>query len=92
VVGRLGERERIRKARVHPAFYAAFENVGPTGKRLLLALDVSGSMTDGRRRFRHGDAAADRRLRPRHALSPRPEQTTGERRRAAAAQVPAAAP
>ncbi len=27
------------------AFYAAFENVEPTGKRLLLALDVSGSMT-----------------------------------------------
>jgi 60 kDa SS-A/Ro ribonucleoprotein len=29
------------------AFYAAFENVEPTGKRLLLALDVSGSMTWG---------------------------------------------
>jgi len=29
------------------AFYAAFENVEPTGKRLLLALDVSGSMTVG---------------------------------------------
>ncbi len=29
------------------AFYAAFENVEPTGKRLLLALDVSGSMTCG---------------------------------------------
>jgi 60 kDa SS-A/Ro ribonucleoprotein len=28
-------------------FYAAFENVEPTGKRLLLALDVSGSMTWG---------------------------------------------
>jgi 60 kDa SS-A/Ro ribonucleoprotein len=27
------------------AFYTAFENVEPTGKRLLLALDVSGSMT-----------------------------------------------
>lgn len=27
------------------AFYAAFANVVPTGKRLLLALDVSGSMT-----------------------------------------------
>jgi 60 kDa SS-A/Ro ribonucleoprotein len=29
------------------AFYAAFANVEPTGKRLLLALDVSGSMTHG---------------------------------------------
>ena len=29
------------------AFYAAFGNVEPTGKRLLLALDVSGSMTGG---------------------------------------------
>lgn len=29
------------------AFYAAFENAEPTGKRLLLALDVSGSMTGG---------------------------------------------
>ncbi len=29
------------------AFYAAFENVEPTGRRLLLALDVSGSMTCG---------------------------------------------
>jgi len=29
------------------AFYTAFENVEPTGKRLLLALDVSGSMTFG---------------------------------------------
>jgi 60 kDa SS-A/Ro ribonucleoprotein len=28
-------------------FYTAFENVKPTGKRLLLALDVSGSMTAG---------------------------------------------
>jgi 60 kDa SS-A/Ro ribonucleoprotein len=28
-------------------FYTAFENVEPTGKRLLLALDVSGSMTFG---------------------------------------------
>jgi len=27
------------------AFYASFENVEPTGKRVLLALDVSGSMT-----------------------------------------------
>ncbi|HET6866377.1 MAG TPA: TROVE domain-containing protein [Solirubrobacteraceae bacterium] len=81
VAARLGDRERIGKARVHPiailaalrtygagrgargrgewnpvrevvdaldaAFYAAFENVEPTGKRLLLALDVSGSMTWG---------------------------------------------
>jgi 60 kDa SS-A/Ro ribonucleoprotein len=29
------------------AFYTAFENVEPTGKRLLLALDVSGSMMGG---------------------------------------------
>ena len=29
------------------AFYTAFENVEPTSKRLLLALDVSGSMTCG---------------------------------------------
>ena len=29
------------------AFYTAFGNVEPTGKRLLLALDVSGSMTGG---------------------------------------------
>jgi 60 kDa SS-A/Ro ribonucleoprotein len=29
------------------AFYTAFENVEPAGKRLLLALDVSGSMTGG---------------------------------------------
>jgi 60 kDa SS-A/Ro ribonucleoprotein len=29
------------------AFYAAFGNVEPTGKRLLLALDVSASMTSG---------------------------------------------
>jgi 60 kDa SS-A/Ro ribonucleoprotein len=81
VVTQLGDRERIRKARVHPiavlaalrtydagqgargrgvwnpvreivdaldaAFYAAFENVESTGKRLLLALDVSGSMVGG---------------------------------------------
>jgi 60 kDa SS-A/Ro ribonucleoprotein len=80
-VAQLGDRERIRRARVHPiallaalrtyasgrgvrgrqswtpvapivdaldaAFYTAFENVEPTGKRLLLALDVSGSMTCG---------------------------------------------
>ena len=29
------------------SFYTAFENVEPTGKRLLLALDVSGSMVGG---------------------------------------------
>ncbi len=29
------------------AFYTAFENVEPTGKRLLIALDVSGSMVGG---------------------------------------------
>lgn len=29
------------------AFYLAFENVEPTGKRLMLALDVSGSMSTG---------------------------------------------
>jgi 60 kDa SS-A/Ro ribonucleoprotein len=29
------------------AFYTAFDNVEPTGKRLILALDVSGSMTYG---------------------------------------------
>lgn len=80
-VARLGDAERIRKARIHPiallaalrtygagrgvrgrgewapvrevvdaldaAFYAAFENVEPTGKRVLLALDVSGSMMGG---------------------------------------------
>jgi 60 kDa SS-A/Ro ribonucleoprotein len=81
VVERLGDAERIRRARVHPiavlaalrtyasghgargrnewrpvrrivdaldgAFYASFGNVEPAGKRLLLALDVSGSMTSG---------------------------------------------
>ncbi len=81
VLARLGDVERIRKARLHPlsllialkvyasgrgdkgsltwqpvpqivdalnaAFYTAFENVEPTGKRLLLALDVSGSMANG---------------------------------------------
>jgi 60 kDa SS-A/Ro ribonucleoprotein len=78
----LGDKERLRKARVHPlavlaalkvyaqghgerskatwqpvpavvdaldaAFYAAFGNVAPTGKRIRLALDVSSSM-DGAR-------------------------------------------
>lgn len=78
VIGRLGDREALRKARVHPfsillalatyrnghgdkgslrwdpvpaiidaldrAFYASFENVEPTGKRVMIALDVSGSM------------------------------------------------
>jgi 60 kDa SS-A/Ro ribonucleoprotein len=81
VVARLGDRERTRKARVHPiallsalrtyqsgrgargqntwnpvrevvdaldaGFYVAFGNVEPARKRLLLALDVSGSMTSG---------------------------------------------
>jgi hypothetical protein len=80
-VAQLSDRERIRKARVHPiallaalrtygagrggrgrgewnparevvdaldaAFYTAFENVEPTGERLLLALDVSASMMAG---------------------------------------------
>ncbi|MDP2727232.1 MAG: TROVE domain-containing protein [Dehalococcoidia bacterium] len=78
IVERLGDRDFIRKARIHPlgvlvamntyktghgirgsgtwdvnrnvvdaldeAFYLAFENVQPSGKRMLLALDVSGSM------------------------------------------------
>jgi 60 kDa SS-A/Ro ribonucleoprotein len=81
VVAQLADRERIRKARIHPigllaalrtygagrgargrgewspvrevmdaldaAFYTAFEDIEPTGRRLLLALDVSGSMTCG---------------------------------------------
>ena len=33
--------------RLDAAFYAAFSNVTPTGKRLMLALDVSGSMASG---------------------------------------------
>ncbi len=79
VVARLGDKDYIKKSRVHPlavlvamkiyaqghgekgkltwtpvrqvvdaldaAFYLAFGNVEPTGKRLQLALDVSGSMT-----------------------------------------------
>jgi 60 kDa SS-A/Ro ribonucleoprotein len=78
VVARLGDRDAIRRARVHPlavlaalktyaqgrgmkgqgawtpvsqvvdaldgAFYLAFENATPTHKRIMLALDVSGSM------------------------------------------------
>ena len=78
VVARLGDRNALRKARVHPlqvlaalktyaqgrgmkgsgkwapvaqvvdaldgAFYLAFENAPSTGKRVMLALDVSGSM------------------------------------------------
>ena len=78
VVARLGDRDAIRRARVHPlallvalrtyaqgagvrgdgrwtpvaqivdaldgAFYLAFENAPSTGKRVMLALDVSGSM------------------------------------------------
>lgn len=81
VVARLGEGERLKRARVHPlqvltamavyrtghgvlgklawhpspavvdaldrAFYAAFANVVPSGKRLLIGLDVSGSMGMG---------------------------------------------
>ncbi len=81
VTERLGDTERLLRARVHPiavlaalrtyasgrgvrgrgewepvrevvdaldaAFYAAFGGVESTGKRLLLALDVSGSMTSG---------------------------------------------
>jgi 60 kDa SS-A/Ro ribonucleoprotein len=81
VVARLGDAERIRRARVHPiavlaalrtyasgrgirgrgewhpareivdaldaAFYAAFGNVEPAGTRVLLAVDVSGSMGGG---------------------------------------------
>jgi len=42
------------------AFYTAFGNVEPTGKRLLLALDVSGSMT-------YGDIAGIPGLTPRDA-------------------------
>jgi 60 kDa SS-A/Ro ribonucleoprotein len=79
VADRLGDRDYIKKSRLHPmtillatrqyavghgdkgklewepvaqindaldaAFYLAFDNVEPTGKRTLLALDVSGSMT-----------------------------------------------
>ena len=33
---------------LNAAFYTAFQSVVPTGKRLLLALDVSGSMSGGR--------------------------------------------
>ncbi len=81
VCARLGNREWLRKARIHPvgvlaalktyasgrgvrgqhtwapvqpvvdaldrAFYLTFDNVEPTGKRLLLAVDVSGSMSCG---------------------------------------------
>jgi len=81
VVGELKDRERIRRARVHPmailaalktyeqghgergkhtwtpvqqvvdalneAFYLAFDNVEATGKRWLLGVDVSGSMSMG---------------------------------------------
>jgi 60 kDa SS-A/Ro ribonucleoprotein len=42
------------------AFYAAFDNVEPSGRRLLLALDVSGSMT-------HGEVAGVPGLTPRDA-------------------------
>lgn len=81
VVERLGDGERLRRARLHPiaalaalktyasgkgargshtwepvtavvdaldrAFYATFSGVEPTGKRWLLAVDVSGSMSVG---------------------------------------------
>jgi 60 kDa SS-A/Ro ribonucleoprotein len=81
VVARLGDRDALRKARVHPlgvlaalktyaqgrgmkgsgkwtptaavvdaldgAFYLAFGNAPSTGKRIMLALDVSGSMSAG---------------------------------------------
>jgi 60 kDa SS-A/Ro ribonucleoprotein len=81
VIDRLGDRDRLRKAKVHPiavlaalttyrsghgargagtwapvaavvdaldaAFYHAFAAVVPSGKRTLLALDVSGSMAGG---------------------------------------------
>jgi 60 kDa SS-A/Ro ribonucleoprotein len=94
VVTQLGDRERLRRARMHPiaalaalrtyasghgargqgtwnpvaavvdaldaAFYATFANVEPAGARLLLALDVSGSMT-------HGNIAGVPRLTPRDA-------------------------
>ena len=42
------------------AFYLAFGNVEPAGTRLLLALDVSGSMDVGRGRRRAGSDAARR--------------------------------
>ena len=42
------------------AFYAAFGNVEPTGKRMLLALDVSGSMSVRPDRRRPGPDAARR--------------------------------
>ncbi|HKV52324.1 MAG TPA: TROVE domain-containing protein [Gemmatimonadaceae bacterium] len=81
VAVRLGDRDAVRRARVHPvavlsalaayasgrgvkgrrtwtpvgemvdaldaAFYLAFENVRPCGKRMLVALDVSSSMASG---------------------------------------------
>ena len=81
VVARLGDREALRRSRVHPlgvlaalrtyvqgrgmkaqgrwtpvsqvvdaldsAFYLSFENASSTGKRIMLALDVSGSMQWG---------------------------------------------
>ncbi|HKT07857.1 MAG TPA: TROVE domain-containing protein [Gemmatimonadaceae bacterium] len=87
VVGRLGDADAVRRARVHPvamlsalkvyasghgekghrtwapvpqvvdaldgAFYLAFENVRPSGKRIMLALDVSGSMVSPVLGLRH---------------------------------------
>lgn len=81
IVNRLGDRDRLKKARIHPlqclgamltysagrgargghewspvaqitdaldrAFYLSFDAVEPTNKRVVLALDVSGSMESG---------------------------------------------
>ena len=95
VVSRLGDRDALRRARLHPvallsalkvyasghgvrgrrawspvrevvdaldrAFYLAFETVRPSGKRIMLALDVSGSMGSpvmGMRHLSCRDAAA----------------------------------
>ena len=58
------------------AFYTAFGNVEPAGTRLLLALDVSGSMAGGCGRRRAGpDARATRRRRSRSSR-PRPSRGT----------------
>lgn len=63
-----GERGKLTWTPVQPivealngAFYAAFQSVEPTGKRLLLALDVSGSMGSG--------GVAGTSLRPREAAA-----------------------
>jgi len=39
------------------AFYLAFDQMEPTGKRLLIAIDVSGSMMGGQRRYGFPDIA-----------------------------------